>query len=99
MSALAFFVAWDCSAQANTLSHVSTRIFRNWNHSGTDVCFVHNSNRVPVSAIVSIFPMGTAVFGVDSWTLPVGLGASATSRLYSWEPPRHGGSCKVLSVQ
>lgn len=92
-------IALCATAQANTLSKVSTRIFPNWNNSGSDVCFVHNSNNVPVSAIISIFPMGTAVFGIDNWTLPVWLGASGGAKVFSWTPPVHAGSCKVLSVQ
>jgi hypothetical protein len=92
-------VALCSSAEANTLSNVSARIIPNWNNSGTDVCIVNNSNNVPVSAIVSVFPMGTAVFGIDSWTFPVLLGAFGGTKVFSWTPPRHAGSCKVLSVQ
>jgi hypothetical protein len=87
------------SAQANTLSNVSTRIIPNWNNSGSDVCFVHNSNNVPVSAVISVFPMGTAVFGIDNWTFPVLLGAFGGTKVFSWTPPKHAGSCKVLLVQ
>lgn len=86
-------------AEANTLSKVSARIFPNWNNSGLDVCFVHNSNNVPVSAVISVFPMGTAAFGIDNWTFPVLLGAFGGAKVFSWTPPVHAGSCKVLSVQ
>ena len=98
-SVLATILVLGGAAEANTLSKVSTRIVRNWNNSGSDVCLVHNSNNVPVSAIISIFPMGTAVFGIDNWTLPVWLGASSGAKVFSWTPPAHAGSCKVLSVQ
>jgi hypothetical protein len=87
------------AAEANTLSNVTTRIIPNWNHSGTDVCIVHNSNNVTVSAIISVLPIGTAVLGTDSWTFPMILSASDTAKVFSWNPPRHAGSCKVLSVQ
>jgi hypothetical protein len=98
-SVVATTLALSGSAQANTLSHVSTRIILNWNKSGSDVCLVHNSNNVPVSAIISVFPMGTAAFGIDSWTFPLLLGAFGGTKVFSWTPPRHAGSCKVLSVQ
>jgi hypothetical protein len=98
-SAVVTTIASGSSAEANTLSNVSARIIANWNNSGSDVCFVQNSNNVPVSALISVFPMGTAVFGVDSWTFPILLGASGGTRVFSWTPPRHAGSCKVLSVQ
>jgi hypothetical protein len=86
------------AAEANTLSKVSTRIVRSWS-TGSDVCLVHNSNNVPISAIVSVFPIGTAVTGIDNWSFPVSLGAFGGAKLYSWTPPMHAGSCKVLSVQ
>ncbi len=86
-------------AEANTLSKVSTRIIPNWNRSGSDACFVRNSNNVPVSAVISVFPMGTAAFGIDSWTFPVLLGAFDGTKVFSWTLPAHAGSCKVLSVQ
>jgi hypothetical protein len=86
------------TADANTLSKVSTRIVRNSN-TGLDVCLIHNSNNVPVSAIVSVFPIGAAVIGIDNWTFPVSIGAFGGAELYSWASPRHAGSCKVLSVQ
>lgn len=98
-SVVATTLALGATAEANTLSHVSTRIFPNWNKSGLDVCFVHNSNKIPVSAVISVFPMGTAVFGIDSWTFPVLLGGFGGTKVFSWTPPAHAGSCKVLSVQ
>ena len=98
-SVLATILVLGGAAEANTLSKVSTRIVRNWNNSGSDVCLVHNSNNVPVSAIISVFPMGTAVFGIDSWTFPLPLAAHDGAKVFSWSPPVHAGSCKVLSVQ
>jgi len=98
-SVVATTLALSGGAEANTLSRVSTRIILNWNNSGSDVCVVHNSNNVPVSAIISVFPVGTAVFGIDSWTFPLLLGAFDGTKVFSWAPPRHAGSCKVLSVQ
>jgi hypothetical protein len=98
-SVVATGLALGSTAEANTLSKVSTRIFSNWNNSGSDVCFVHNANNVPVSAVVTVFPMGTAAFGIDSWTRPVLLGALGGTRVFSWTPPAHAGTCKVLSVQ
>lgn len=85
-------------AQSNTLSHVQTRVFSNWNNSGSDVCFVRNSNNVAVSAVISVFPVGTAVLGVDNWTFPVVLGPLGVTRVFSWAPPVRG-TCTVLSVQ
>lgn len=96
-SVAAITFALPGNAAANTLSRVSARIIPN--RSGSDVCIVYNSNDVPVSAIVSVFPMGTAVFGIDNWTFPVSLGASSGARVFSWTRPMRAGSCKVLSVQ
>ena len=98
-SVVATALAMGGTADANTLSRVSTRIIPNFNKSGSDVCFVHNSNNVPVSAIISVFPVGTAVFGIDSWTFPVLLGAFGSTKVFSWASPIRSGSCKVLSVQ
>ena len=98
-SVVATTVALGSSAAANTLSNVSAHIIRNWNNSGSDICIVQNLNNVPVSAVVSVFPMGTAAFGIDSWTFPVLLNAYHGTKVFSWSRPRHAGSCKVLSVQ
>jgi hypothetical protein len=98
-SAVATALAMGSTADANTLSNVSTRIIPNFNHSGSDVCFVHNSNNVPVSAIISILPVGTAVTGIDDWTFPMWLGPFGAAKVFSWTPPVHAGSCKILSVQ
>ncbi len=92
-------LARGSSAEANSLSRVSTRIVPNFNNSGSDVCFVRNSNNVPVSAIISVLPVGTAITGIDDWTFPITLSAFGGARVFSWTPPRHAGSCKVLSVQ
>jgi len=92
-------VALGSRAEANTLSNVSARIIPNWNNTGSDICVVHNSNNVPVSAVISVFPMGTAVFGIDNWTFPLLLGAGSGTKVFSWSPPKRAGSCKVLSVQ
>lgn len=99
VSVVSTALAMGGATEANTLSHVSTRIIPNFNNSGSDVCFVHNSNNVPVSAIISVLPIGTAVTGIDDWTFPMMLGAFGGARVFSWTPPRHAGSCKVLSVQ
>jgi hypothetical protein len=98
-SVVAALLVLGSNAEANTLSKVSTRIIPNWNNTRSDVCFIHNSNNVQVSAVVSVFPMGTAAFGIDSWTFPVLLGAFGGARVFSWTPPSRGVSCKVLSVQ
>lgn len=98
-SVVATTLALGGTAEANTLSKVSTRIIPNWNNRGAEVCVVHNSNNVPVSAVISVFPIGTAVTGIDDWTFPMLLGAFDSAKVFSWTPPRHAGSCKVLSVQ
>jgi hypothetical protein len=98
-SMMATTFALGTPTEANTLSNVSTRIIPNWNNEGAEVCILHNSNNVPVSALVSVFPMGTAVFGVDNWTFPILLGAFGSVRVFSWALPRRAGSCKVLSIQ
>jgi hypothetical protein len=88
------------SAEANTLSRVSTLVIPNWNGSGSDVCIVRNSNNVPVSAVISVFPAGiTLVTGPGTWTFPISLGIFARTKVFSWTPPMHAGSCKVLFVQ
>jgi hypothetical protein len=86
--------------RSNSLSHVSTHIIPNWNNTGSDVCFVHNSNNVPVSVLVSVFPTGTIILGFDNWTIPVGLGPFAATSVYSWTALRPGSEyCKVVSVR
>jgi len=99
VSLLATALAMGGTAEANSLSRVSTRIIPNFDNSGSDVCFVRNSNNVPVSAVISVFPIGTAITGIDDWTFPIVLSAFGVARVFSWTPPRHAGSCKVLSVQ
>jgi len=86
--------------KTNTLSNVSTQIIPNWNNSGTDVCFVHNLNNVPVSVVVKAFPSGTLVLGIDTWTFPVVLGAFGEARVFSWTPLTPASEyCKVMLVR
>jgi hypothetical protein len=86
--------------KSNTLSNVSTRIIPNWNNSGSDVCFVHNSNNAPVSAVISVFPTGTLVLGIDTWTFPVLLGAFDGARVFSWAPLTPASEyCQVMLVR
>jgi hypothetical protein len=86
--------------KTNTLSNVSTQIIPNWNNSGSDVCFVHNSNNVPVSVVVKAFPSGTLVLGIDTWTFPVVLGAFGAARVFSWTPLTPASEyCKVMLVR
>ncbi len=99
VSLVATALAMGGTAEANSLSRVSTRIIPNFNNSGSDVCFVRNSNNVPVSAVISVLPIGTAITGIDDWTFPIMLSAFSGAKVFSWTPPRHAGSCKVLSVQ
>src|ERR1700730_7026286 len=72
--------------KSNTLSNVSTRIIPNWNNSGSDVCFVHNSNNTSVSVIISVFPTETPFIEFDTWQFPVLLGAFGDARVFSWTP-------------
>ena len=87
--------------KSNTLSNVSTRIIPNWNNSGSDVCFVRNSNNVPVSTVISVFPTGTLLIGTDTWTFPILLGAFGEARVFSWRPPTPPASeyCQVMLVR
>lgn len=84
-----------------TVSNVSTHIIPNWNNSGSDVCFVHNSNSVPVWAVISVFPTGTLIMEIDTWTRPVFLGAFGDARVFSWTPPTPRASeyCQVMLVR
>ena len=84
-----------------TLSNVSTYIVPNWNNSGSDVCFVRNSNNVPVSTVISVFPTGTLLIGTDTWTFPILLGAFGEARVFSWRPPTPPASeyCQVMLVR
>jgi hypothetical protein len=87
--------------KSTTVSNVSTRIVPNWNDSGSDVCFVHNSNGVPVLDVISVFPTGTLVMEFDKWNLPVLLGAFGDARVFSWRPPTPPASeyCQVMLVR
>jgi hypothetical protein len=104
-SVLATTLALGGSAHAavrktNTLSNVRTHIITNWNNSGTDVCFVHNANNASVSTLVSVFPTGTLVLSVDTWTFPVVLGPFAGARVFSWTPLLPASEyCKVMVVR
>ena len=102
---LATTLALDGSAEAryrksNTLSNVSTRIIPNWNNSGSDVCFVHNSNNTPVSVVISVFPTGTPFTEFDTWQFPVLLSALGNASVFSWTPLLPGSElCQVMSVR
>jgi hypothetical protein len=86
--------------KTNTLSSVRTRIIPNFNHTGTDVCFVYNANNASVSTLVSVFPTGTLVLAFDTLTFPVVLGPFATARVYSWSPLIPASEyCKVMVVR
>jgi hypothetical protein len=103
--AVATTLALGASAEArfrktNILTKVSTHIIPNWNNSGSDVCFVHNSNNAPVTAVVSVFPTGGRLIGTDTWTFPVLLGAFNDARAYSWTPLTPGAEyCQVMFVR
>jgi hypothetical protein len=98
-------LAQGCSAEAavrktNTMSNVSTHIIPNWNNSGADVCFVHNSNNASVSVLVSVFPTGTLVLAGDTWTYPLVLGPSGGAKVFSWSPLLPASEyCKVMVVR
>jgi hypothetical protein len=102
---LASALALGASAEAavrktNMLSNVRTQIIPNWNNSGADVCFVHNANNASVSTLVSVFPTGTLVLSVDTWTFPVVLGPFAGARVFSWTPLLPASEyCKVMVVR
>jgi hypothetical protein len=86
--------------KSNTLSSVSTRIIPNWNNSGSDVCFVHNSNNVAVSAVISVFPTSSLVLEFDTWTFPVLLGAFGSAKVFSWTPLTPASEyCQVMLVR
>jgi hypothetical protein len=86
--------------KSNTLSNVSTHIIPNWNNSGSDVCFVHNANDAAISAVISVFPTGTLVLGIDTWKFPVVLGALEDARVFSWTPLIPAAEyCQVMLVR
>jgi hypothetical protein len=86
--------------KSNTMSNVSTRIVPNWNNGGADVCFVHNANNAPVSAVISVFPTGTLILELDTWQFPVALGAFGTARVFSWTPLTPAAEyCQVMLVR
>ena len=93
------------SAQAtvrktNVLTHVRTHIIPNFNHTGTDVCFVYNANNASVSTLISVFPTGTLVLAADTLTFPVVLGPFAGARVFSWTPLTPASEyCKVMVVR
>jgi hypothetical protein len=81
--------------KSNTLSNVSTHIIPNWNNSGSDVCFVHNSNNAPVSAVISVFPAD-----ILPWSFPVLLGAFGDAWVFSWTPLTPASEyCQVMLVR
>jgi hypothetical protein len=86
--------------KTNGLSNVRTRIIPDFNHSGTDVCFVYNANNTSVSTIISVFPTGTLVLAADTLTFPVVLGPLAGARVFSWSPLIPASEyCKVMVVR
>jgi hypothetical protein len=86
--------------KTNSLSNVHTRIVPNFNHTGTDVCFVYNANNASVSTLISVFPTGTLVLSVDTWTFPVVLGPFGGARVFSWSPLTPASEyCKVMVVR
>ena len=86
--------------KTNSLSNVHTRIVPNFNHTGADVCFVHNANNASVSILVSVFPTGTLVLSADTWTFPLVLGPFAGARVFSWSPLTPASEyCKVMVVR
>jgi len=86
--------------KSNILSNVSTRIIPNWKNSGADVCFVQNSNSAPVSVVISVFPTGTLVLGIDTWQFPVLLGGLDPARVFSCTPLMPAAEyCQVMLVR
>lgn len=86
--------------KTNVLSNVRTQIIPNFNNTGTDVCFVHNANNASVSTLISVFPTGTLILAVDTWTFPVVLGPFAGARVFSWTPLKPASEyCKVMVVR
>ncbi len=101
--AMTFALAGGAEAavrRTNSLSNVRTRIVPNFNHTGTDVCFVYNANNESVSILISVFPTGTLVLAGDTWTFPLVLGPFAGVRVFSWSPLIHASEyCKVMVVR
>lgn len=86
--------------KTNMLSNVHTHIVRNFNNTGTDVCFVYNANHASVSTLISVFPTGTLILAGDTWTFPVLLGPLSGARVYSWTPLIPASEyCKVMVVR
>jgi hypothetical protein len=58
---LAIFPTGDAFAKhkhSKLKPSVSTRIILDWNNSGSDVCFAHNSSGMPLTAVIDFFPAG-----------------------------------------
>jgi hypothetical protein len=86
--------------KTNILTNVRTHIIPNFNHSGTDVCFVYNANNASVSTLISVFPTGTLVLAADTLTFPMVLGPFAATRVFSWSPLLPAAEyCKVMVVR
>jgi hypothetical protein len=86
--------------KTNVLSNVRTHIVRNFNNTGSDVCFVYNANNASVSTLVSVFPTGTLILAGDTWTFPVLLGPLSGARVFSWTPLIPASEyCKVMVVR
>jgi hypothetical protein len=86
--------------KTNSLSKVRTQIVSNFNHTGTDVCFVYNANNAAVSILISVFPTGTLVLAADTQTFPMVLGPFGGARVFSWSPLTPASEyCKVMVVR
>ena len=86
--------------KTNSLSNVRTHIIPNFNHTGTDVCFVYNANNAPISTLISVFPTGTLILAGDTFTFPIVLGPLAGTRVFSWSPLTPASEyCKVMVVR
>jgi hypothetical protein len=86
--------------KTNVLTNVHTKIIPNFDNSGTDVCFVYNANRAPVSILISVFPTGTLVLSGDTWTFPLVLSPLSGARVFSWTPLLPASEyCKVMAVR
>jgi hypothetical protein len=86
--------------KTNSLTNVRTHIVPNFNHSGTDVCFVYNANNASVSTLISVFPTGTLVLAADTLTYPLVLGPFSGARVFSWTPLIPASEyCKVMVVR
>ena len=85
----------------NSIVNVKTRIVPNWQNSGQDVCFVHNSNGRRVVAYVNAFPAGLFQTSKETATIgPIFMAPIDDQKVFSWwgkrpAPPK----CWVKSSQ